>query len=103
MQNGVERMNVTWSSTLLRKKYREEDLGIVYEVISHALPAYPVKLAYKTDIIITTLHVRKLRHKLNYPLITYLQLGKAKTRIQGSTPTELYCHVVSFLMLRVAP
>lgn len=80
-------MDVTWLSTLLQKEYREEDLGIVYKVISHALPAYPVKLAYKTDIIITTLHIRKLRHKLNssdYPMVTYLQLGEAKTRIQGS-------------------
>lgn len=100
MQNGVERMDMTWPSTLLWKEYKE-DFRIVYKVSSQQLPAYPVKLAYKTDIIITILHIRKLRHKLNssdYPMVTYLQLGEAKT-----TPAELYYHVFSFLMLRVAP
>lgn len=59
-------------------------------------------------MIITTLHIRKLRHKLNsgdYPMVTYLQLGEAKTipKALSSTPTGSNHNVASFLMLRVAP
>ena len=33
--------------------------------LSHALSTYPGRLVYRADMIITTLQIRKLRHKLN--------------------------------------